>query len=142
MEVFDLVKLGVDDFPSVLLPLEADHEEEHDEQQPKHAECAISAELGQGVDHEDFSPGVVDGFFLFRIDQKDLYLQFVGLFDERGNQPKSDHQTKNDVKGGVERCLIRHKGVDVGSGFGEDEPVGRGQEEEIEHPQGPDVDEV
>lgn len=82
MEVFDLIKLGVDNFARMLLPLETDHEEEHDEQEPKYAECAISAELGQGVDDEDLSPGVVDSFFLFPIDQENLYLQFFGLFDK------------------------------------------------------------
>jgi hypothetical protein len=50
VKILDLVQRGVDNFPRVLLPLEATEKEEGNNENPEDTECAVCAEIGKRVD--------------------------------------------------------------------------------------------
>lgn len=71
-----------------------------------------------------------------------MYVEFIGFLYKNRDKSKGNHDSKNNIESHIETVLTWHEGVNSRGSFGKQEPVSRGYEEEIEHPKGPDINEV
>ena len=142
VEVVDGGQVGVSDLGGVRLPVQP-HQPEHDhEQKPEHRDGAMRVELSQTVNDEDLSPGVLE-LALLPVDHEDLHVELVFLVDQHRDQPQEPRGPRHHVEDGIEGLIgSGDKDVEGLGGLGEEEPVAGNAEQEVENPQGPELEEV
>jgi hypothetical protein len=71
-----------------------------------------------------------------------LNFEAFNFFGSHRNEPEGDHEAEDNVKRSLKGCGIGDESVQIGGGFGEDEPVTGHDKKEIKHPKGPNVNEL
>lgn len=100
----------------------------------------MGVELSQVVHDEDLPPTVPR--VPLPVNHKHFRVHLVVLVDQDADDSEKPHQPRDHIESDVELRILRNQYVYVGGSFGEDEPVAREKEQEVEHPQTPATDEI